>query len=896
MKSFLLVIALSILSISAQIKTEIVFQKNYNELPFPLRIENSGIYAISGFDILNDKIAFKTYDNNYTYVFSEGSDKVEVINSLINNDAVIFSDNNLNIKDKYIDESENSYKSIRIFASQQNKIAFERDGKIYSQNEIISSVKVNPDKLILSSNYLSKVKEINYSGSLAYASIIGIDKHSNHFLLIEEFVSHSPLMISRSIIVVDASGELRSKLSVPLVKYLSLLKEFQIDEKGNLFHLYTEADKILVLKISGLTSADDHELNYPAEFQKEIHFNNYVKIDEYEGDKPEEVKALSSRLAAIKLGEKYVLHKYVLTADNLAPSNITAPDGDIVRTPAWLVEGVNSKVPYKWGGFQTLEQFSGQLPYKRYAGDIHTSGVSSYAVGVDCSGFVSRCWQLTYHSATSMMPNITTQYDDWNLIKPGDAIHKVGHVRLFVKRNDDGSFKVVESSARDWGVSYWSYKPSDLISYTARCYNNMSDDFSFNQPDLVMAEINSFKEVELTWNADTSGVSFFKIYGSMNGKDWTELTTAEKESETIAINNASGNYSFRISSVVNNGIEIEGNWSNVLSASSGSNSDKILIVDGFEREDGTGSWQGAGHTFVSKYAASLKLNDHTFESVQNSKIIDGSVTLTDYKCIFWILGDESTVKETFNSVEQSLIKDYLESGGNLFVSGSEIGWDLYSKGSESDKEFYTNYLKAEFISDDSGVLNAFGIDNSAFNGLSIRFGQTYEEDYPDVIQPNNGSFLCLNYTNNKGAGIQFDGNFGTSAQRSKLIHIAFPVETVADDTVFNSIISKSLEFFNTIVNVENEIEIPQKFELAQNYPNPFNPNTSIEYSVPSNEYVSLKVYDILGNEIVTLVNEQKEAGNYEVNFDAGNLSSGVYLYRLKTTSGSVITKKLLLLK
>ena len=209
MKSFLLVIALSILSISAQIKTEIVFQKNYNELPFPLRIENSGIYAISGFDILNDKIAFKTYDNNYTYVFSEGSDKVEVINSLLNNDAVIFSDNNLNIKDKYIDESENSYKSIRIFASQQNKIAIERDGKIYSQNEIISSVKVNPDKLILSSNYLSKVKEINYSGSLAYASIIGIDKHSNHSLLIEEFVSHSPLMIGRSILVVDASGELR---------------------------------------------------------------------------------------------------------------------------------------------------------------------------------------------------------------------------------------------------------------------------------------------------------------------------------------------------------------------------------------------------------------------------------------------------------------------------------------------------------------------------------------------------------------------------------------------------------------------------------------------------------------------------------------------------------------
>ena len=95
---------------------------------------------------------------------------------------------------------------------------------------------------------------------------------------------------------------------------------------------------------------------------------------------------------------------------------------------------------------------------------------------------------------------------------------------------------------------------------------------------------------------------------------------------------------------------------------------------------------------------------------------------------------------------------------------------------------------------------------------------------------------------------------------------------------------------------EENYNAPITFNLAQNYPNPFNPSTSIEYTVPSNEYVSLKVYDILGNEVALLVNEQKSAGNYEVKFNASNLSSGVYFYRLQTSSGVIMTKKLMLLK
>jgi hypothetical protein len=86
---------------------------------------------------------------------------------------------------------------------------------------------------------------------------------------------------------------------------------------------------------------------------------------------------------------------------------------------------------------------------------------------------------------------------------------------------------------------------------------------------------------------------------------------------------------------------------------------------------------------------------------------------------------------------------------------------------------------------------------------------------------------------------------------------------------------------NKVTDVKDELQSPEKFYLFQNFPNPFNPSTSIQYAIGSRQFVQLKVYDILGNEIATLVNEYKPAGTYEVEFDGSNFSSGVYLYILR---------------
>ncbi len=95
--------------------------------------------------------------------------------------------------------------------------------------------------------------------------------------------------------------------------------------------------------------------------------------------------------------------------------------------------------------------------------------------------------------------------------------------------------------------------------------------------------------------------------------------------------------------------------------------------------------------------------------------------------------------------------------------------------------------------------------------------------------------------------------------------------------------------------VEVEINLPLEYALEQNYPNPFNPTTTIGYSIPEDNFVTIKLYDVLGNEVITLVNDQKKAGKYEMLYNASNISSGVYYYQINSGSFTE-TRKLMLMK
>ena len=129
-----------------------------------------------------------------------------------------------------------------------------------------------------------------------------------------------------------------------------------------------------------------------------------------------------------------------------------------------------------------------------------------------------------------------------------------------------------------------------------------------------------------------------------------------------------------------------------------------------------------------------------------------------------------------------------------------------------------------------------------------------------------------------------------------VIALALPVLLQAQYTGGNGRGDVSVSYTNVHILIHNiTTEIPSKYDLAQNYPNPFNPVTNLEFGIPDLGFVSLKIYDLLGKEVVTLVNEKLNPGTYRVEFDAGSLTSGVYFYRL--TSGDFTdTKRMVLVK
>jgi hypothetical protein len=167
--------------------------------------------------------------------------------------------------------------------------------------------------------------------------------------------------------------------------------------------------------------------------------------------------------------------------------------------------------------------------------------------------------------------------------------------------------------------------------------------------------------------------------------------------------------------------------------------------------------------YARVHGAALEANHISFDAVEAGAVESGLIDLNAYAMVDWILGEESTVDESFSDAEQSLLASYLDSGGRLFVSGSELLWDLDENGSESDRNFAANYLKALFVADDA---ETYGLNT----GLS--FDALYDVAFPDVLEPLGEADALWHYDTGGVAAVVYTGDFS-------VVTAGFPFETVA---------------------------------------------------------------------------------------------------------------------
>ena len=248
----------------------------------------------------------------------------------------------------------------------------------------------------------------------------------------------------------------------------------------------------------------------------------------------------------------------------------------------------------------------------------------------------------------------------------------------------------------------------------------------------------------------------------------------------------------------------------------------ILVVDGFDRLDAQAmipqyesSALGTSKRmylermnrfdYVVEHAEALDSCGYAFDSAQNEAVEDGDIPLRNYRMLDWFTGEQAGQDPALSGQERTLLKNYLDSGGRLVLSGSEIGWDLARVGGGSDPGFYRSYLKARYLGDDAATYHFSGTAGGMYAGLSGQFddssGGYYDVQAPDRLEAVDGSSLALSYTGgtDDGAAVVCTDVFG-------LVYFGFPLEAVTEPGVRGDLVCKAAE--HLLGALEYEIYFP----------------------------------------------------------------------------------------
>lgn len=264
---------------------------------------------------------------------------------------------------------------------------------------------------------------------------------------------------------------------------------------------------------------------------------------------------------------------------------------------------------------------------------------------------------------------------------------------------------------------------------------------------------------------------------------------------------------FKLTAVVTNGVnpDVESAPSDVYSRSVNvTTGPKVLIVDAFDRVN---DYKSKSHNFSAIYFNTLRDNATLRINSAADEMIDaGTILLSDYDMVLWFNGDESGADKIFNGTNKAKVKSFLDNGGKLLITGSEIAFNLNrSAATEYDIPFLNNYLKATFVNDgDITIANpnpVTGTTGTLFAGLTLNLGENYTARYPDHISPYGTATAILNY-NIAGSfgGIAYKGTFGSGTTPGGIIYLGFPLETASQPQI-TAFMAKALTYFEVTLPV-----------------------------------------------------------------------------------------------
>lgn len=353
------------------------------------------------------------------------------------------------------------------------------------------------------------------------------------------------------------------------------------------------------------------------------------------------------------------------------------------------------------------------------------------------------------------------------------------------------------------------------------------------EPPFNVRAIASGSNVVVSWFAPVAqggsgAASGYVVYQSTNGYGFgNPVAAGNVTSVTLTNLTADRNYFFRVAAT-NAGGQSMPSETVACRISSAPGTPRVLIVNAFDRFEktlnirqtpGSQNYKPPGHDansgtmdrvlparnnafdYVVPHALAVGAHGFAYDSCQNEAVPTGFVNVNNYPVVIWACGNESTAEETFSASEQNAISAFLAAGGSLFVSGSEIAWDLDrpSGPTVADRNFLHNQLRATYAADDSGVYTFTPVGGSLFagnpNGIFDDGSKgIYAVGYPDVLTPTgSGATAVANYLGVAGgaAGVAYDGSSGGG----KVVYLGFPFETITSSTVRNAYMADALAYF-----------------------------------------------------------------------------------------------------